>query len=521
VPPGTRFEPAGAMPQYRKPLEKLQLAAAQGEYADGIVRLTNLSDAPQEWRAVVNAKSAGDQGKLSIRRNQAVLATDGSLVGDALIPLDEGGIISVAPGQTAELWVRADARHHKWVPGAHLYEIRLMDLRRGHASQTTLPVEVTVHTFNLDDAPDPLKAALWAPLFAGRSAAILNGRQQVALDNLIDYGVNVFNIYPDFVPWPKLTPQGDWIAKPDYKQFDHVAQFLRNGPTKPLILIWLRMDTGAEENYELQSGLKPGSSEWKKGLHNWLEDWTQHMQALGMRTSDYAFYVTDEPDADELDRTLFFGQVAKSIDPSIQIYVDGSTLYDDPAKNKQLMAVTDIWQPDETLGIDAQPGLLKQLKASPHHTLWVYACRTGQRARSANAYDYYRLMAWRALNRGLSGIGYWTYCQLSANENPWDGTAAPASGAALVYPGKGKSLIMSVRWELIRMALDDAKYYQLLQSADQNNLDAKLKTQIADLLGARFQDVIDHPHDPARAVQWRLDAGSALDAAAKTLPPKK
>jgi hypothetical protein len=185
------------------------------------------------------------------------------------------------------------------------------------------------------------------------------------------------------------------------------------------------------------------------------------------------------------------------------------------------MAVTDIWQPDETLGIDAQPGLLKQLKSSPHHTLWVYACRTGQRARSANAYNYYRLMAWRAISQGLSGIGYWTYSQPSANENPWDGTAAPASGAVLVYPGKNKSLIMSVRWELIRMALDDAKYYQLLQTAGQNNEDAKLKTQIADLLGARFQDVIEHPSDPARAVQWRLDAGSALDAAVKMSPAKK
>jgi hypothetical protein len=515
VPPGTRFEPAGAMPQYRKPLDKLQLVAARSEYADGIVRLTNLSESAQQWRVTIAAKAADDQGKLSIRRNQAVMAVDGSVVGDALIPLDGAGTISVAPGQSAEFWVRADARHHKWTPGEHLYEIQLVDLLRGHTSRMALPVEVTIHSFNLDAAGDGLKAGLWAPLFSSRSAEILGGRQEAALDNLIDYGVNVFNIYPDAVPWPKLSPQGDWISRPDYKEFDRVVKFLQSR-TKPLILIWLRMDSGAEENYELQSGLKPGSPQWKKGLHNWLSDWTQHMGALGLRTSDYAFYVTDEPDAQELDRTRLFGEVAKAIDSSVQIYVDGSDLYDDPDLNKQLMAVTDIWQPDETAGFDGQPGLLKELKSYPNHTLWVYACRTGRRARNANAYEYYRLMAWRAIGRGLSGIGYWTYSQPSGNENLWDGTVAAGSGATLVYPGKDKSLIMSVRWELIRMALDDAKYYRLLQQTVQHTVDAKTKTQIADLLGGRFQDVIAHPNDPSGAVQWRIDAGAALDAAAKT-----
>lgn len=511
VPPGTRFESVGALSQFQQPLKKITLYAARGEYVDGIIRITNVSDSPQDWRVTAQAKSADDEGKISIRRNQQVLAIDGSMMGDALVPLDEAQAVRVDPGQSAELWVRADVKHHTWTTGPHEFAIHLMDLRRGHKSDKTIPMEVTVRPVDLNDAGQPLKVMLWTSLESPRSRPIVGGREQAALDNLVDYGVNVLDFSYEAMPWPKLSPEGKLLARPDYSAFDKTIAFERS-KGHPFFLFWLGMDT--QENYTLRNGLTPDTPQWRAGLHNWLEDWTAHLREIGLSTSDYAFYVTDEPDLEELKRTLQFGEVAKAIDPSIKIYADCSFVYDDPAMNDKIMAVTDIWQPDERM-IRIRPDQWGVLKSYPGKTLWMYDCRVAMRQRNAGIYDYYRLLTWRALQNGLSGVAYWTYCQPATDERPWDCTYTDGSGAMLVYPGKDGSLIMSVRWELIRMALDDAKYVRLLQRADKGGIKGDLQQKVAALLGARFEDVIDHPHDPQRAVQWRLDAGAALQAAAE------
>lgn len=515
VPLGTRFESAGALSQFQQPLDKLSLVAAKGEYVYGIVRITNLSELPQDWRIQIQSPSTQDNSKISIQRNQQVLEYDGSLMGDALVPLDESAAIAVPPGQSAEFWVRVDAKNHDWSSGTHRFDIHLMDLHLGHKSQAAIPLEVTIRPIDLNRAGEALKVGLWTALESPRSKEIVGGREQVALDNLTDYGVNVYDTSWEVLPWPKLSPEGELLAKPDYTPLDQAIKLHQGkGKTRPFFLFWLGMDTGKEDNYGLQSGLTPQSPQWKKGLHNWLVDWTTHLREIGLTTDDYAFYITDEPDLNELERTLHFGEVAKAIDPSIKIYADCSFVYDDPALNDKIMAVTDIWQPDERM-IRIRPDQWGVLKSYPRKTLWMYDCRVGMRQRDAGIYDYYRLLTWRALQNNLTGVWYWTYCQPATGEKPWDGSLTDGSGAMLVYPGDNHTLIMSVRWELIRTALDDAKYYRLLQQAAKQSLTAELLTKINSLIGDRFADVINHPDEPTRAIQWRLDAGDALESAAR------
>jgi hypothetical protein len=150
--------------------------------------------------------------------------------------------------------------------------------------------------------------------------------------------------------------------------------------------------------------------------------------------------------------------------------------------------------------------LLPTLKKYPHVKLWMYECRTLTRSRQlVDAYDYYRLMAWRAQRDGINGIGYWIYLY-DAAKDLWDGTTG--GGASLVYPDADKGILMSPRWELVRTSLDDVKVYRLLQKVSKT-------PAVEKLLGERFDAVIAHPHDPELAVQWRVDAGAAIEAAKK------
>lgn len=502
VPVGTRFEPDGAMLQYHEPVEKLKLHGAKGQYDDAIVRVTNLSDAEQDWQVAIEAAEPSISSAMSIRRNQAVLASDRTVVGDALVPLDRAGVLHVGPGQTAELWVRADLKHHQWKPGMNEANLVFKDLRRGVASIVKLPVEVEVWNFDLAEAPG-MHLSLWASLYWG-NASMLAGREQAALDNWVDYGCDVLTINPDQFPWPKLTAAGEPAGPLDFESFDRLIKLYRS-KGNPIILIWLGLDDSHPDMQQLRSGLPVYSPQWEKTLHWWLGQITDRMKSLGVPTSQYALYITDEPNEAELDLTIKVAQVAKSIDPSVQIYMDSSELYEDQKRNDQLMKLVDINQPNGD-GMAARPHLLAELKKYPNCTLWMYQCRTNTRARQlVKAYDYYRLQAWQAMNDGMKGIGFWVYAY-NAQKDFWDETTSNGGGAGMVYADSGDGLLMSVRWELVRMSLDDMRYYQLLAKAPGT-------AQTKSLLGKRFQEVLDHPQDPQRAIQWRLDAARAIAAA--------
>lgn len=507
VPVGMRFEPLGAMLQYRKPLEKLELHAAKGQYADAIVRVTNLSEKMQDWQVQVDSKDTQAAAGLSIRRNQAVLASDFSEVGDALVPLDRAGVVSVGPGETVELWVRADLKHREWKAGVHETALVLKDLRRGVASTIKLPVEVTAWDFDLTRVPG-LHLNLWASLYWG-NASMLFGREEAALDNLVDYGCDVLTINPSQFPWPKLTADGEPTGALDFEKFDQLVKLYRSKGS-PIILIWLSLDDNHPDMQQLYSHLEVYSPAWEKGIRWWLEQLMGRMKELGVPTNQYALYVTDEPDESELDLTLKVAQIVKSIDKTALIYMDSSNLYEDSNRNKELMGLVDINQPNDD-GISARPYLLPELKKYPNCTLWLYQCRTNTRARQlVKAYDYYRLQSWQAMNEGMKGVGFWVYAY-NAQKDFWDETTSNGGGAGMVYDDTGNGLLMSVRWELIRMGLDDMRYYQLLEKSPRT-------VQAEQLLGARFKEVLDHPNDPGLAVQWRLDAARAI---AETNPSRK
>jgi hypothetical protein len=500
VPLGTRFEPSGAMGQYQKPVEKLELFAAQGEYQDAVIRLTNLSDAVQDWRLKIVSQDPAAAAAMTVRQNRPVLAADRSVVGDVLTPLGGAAVVNVAPGQTAELWIAADVKHHEWAPGTHEAQLTFQDLRAGVSSRMAMPVKVTIRNFSLS-AADPMHMCLWSYLYYSHAAPI-KGREKAALANLVDYGCDVFVINGNQLPAPNLTPTGDAAAPMDLKEFDHLVTFYRS-LSKSRILINLGLDDTAPHAQELGAHLKPYSAEWNNGMRNWLGQYVRRMHQLDVPTSDYAFYITDEPNESELDLTRVVAKIAKSIDPSVQIYMDSSEVYDNPKLNDELLSLVSINQPDGD-GMEARPHLLPTLKKYPGLQLWMYECRTEVRSSQlVNAYDYYRLLAWRAQRDGMNGIGYWIYLYDSAKDL-WDGTSG--TSGSLVYPDADKGILMSPRWELIRTSLDDVKVYRLLQKAEQT-------PSVKKLLGERFADVIAHPHDPALAVQWRIDAGAAIEAA--------
>jgi hypothetical protein len=506
VVPGQTFRPTEAMLQYREPAKQIAIQAAKDEYGEALLRLTNVGTATQDLRVTMRDPEGAAFPSLSIRRIVPVLARDGTPCGDALAPLDASGVVTLPAQETVELWIRADVRHAEWPAGTHRFTLEARDLRRANGPVTSIPVDVTILDVDLAKAT-PMRAHHWPEITHARSWPI-HGREDAARANLVDYGSNTTTLVDDVLPWPKFSADGT-IESIDFTRHDEVVRLERQ-QAPIMLLFWLAMDSGKENNWSLQAGLEPGSETWKRALANWLTAWGNHLGELGLTTEDFAFYVTDEPNREEYNRTLLFAEVAKSVNPKFKMYVNGShDVAVDPAKAERLFSLVDIWQPDETWQAES----LKQALVSHRHIeRWVYRCSMARRNYDVNAHDYYRLMAWRAMRDGVKGIAYWTYCATHPGEDPWDGTKGTASGGIMIYPDAQKGLIMSARWELVRMSLDDARYADLLRKATPS--DTVQQQAIDTLLKDRMTEIIENPDQPERVAQWRIDAGKLLEAMA-------
>lgn len=509
-PTGKRLFPRESLLDFQTPINFLNITAAQGEYEDKVVRLGNMGEEPIDLLVTIESESEIAKS-ISLRRAGPVLARDRTLVGDALIPLDSTGAISISPGEAGEIWIRVDTKHHTCKPGTYHARLRLQSSDSPDKAKT-IPIEIQILPLKLPK-DSPLHVFVWDQMFESRSA-VVHGLWDKARDNLLDYGVNVFSIMPGDLPWPKVNINGELIKPLDFSRFDKRIRFYRSSGRKVMFLFVVPFSQLSDVTYCLNEKIIAGSLQWKSAMNYWITAWSEHLQSLGLDPKEYALYLTDEPNEAQLDMICTFSQVIKSACPSFQIYTNSSTLSSNDAKNQELFRIINIWQPDWYTGVQANPELLPLLKRQDGLQVWTYACKMQRRCHNVNIYDYYRLFSWKALQEGLRGIGFWSYCA-GHNENPWDGTTGRGAGGIVVYR-ENDSLIMSRRWEAFREGLEDAKLYYLLSRALQDNVSPKDKAAIRALLETDIKAGLKNPTDTSFADQWQEKAKLLLTKIALT-----
>lgn len=490
---GRTLIPAEAIAELDATLDRIDIDVLNGAYSQGVVRLTNVDTQPADL--LVEWETADDwtRDHAVFWRTGNVVATDQTVVADALIPLDAVGGLTIAPGETVELWVRLDARAEPWPAGSHEGQLRLRNLRRPDAD-LRLPVAIRATGIDLPGKA-PLRLVTWPDLFAGRSA-VVRGMEDRAARNLADYGADVVTLSQEELPWPKLDAQGNLTEPIDFTAFDQRVSFYLEHMPEAMFLCWVRFDIpDPNRNFELRSELTAGSDAWKRGVRTWVSEWRSHIVSQGWSPERFGFYLADEPGLDELDRHVAIAPLMREAAPDMPIYANPSELYEDPSKTALFLDNVDIAQPDATLGFERNPKMIEALQQRDAIDLWVYACRTGRRGRAVNLHEYYRLQAWHAMQQGLGGIGFWAYAAAHGDPNElWNGTAAPGAGATMVYRGHDR-IIMSRRWELIRESLDDARLMTLLTDRE--------TPAASQLRSDGIAEVLSQPQDPQVVDRWR------------------
>lgn len=293
--------------------------------------------------------------------------------------------------------------------------------------------------------PQPLRLCHWGYVHT----SLLKDQPQAALEDQISHGTNVFVATGDQAPQARYDEEGNLVGAIDFSTHDeYMSRHAQHG-----IILFCGY----------QSGLKgPGphfSTAWSKAYKAWLRAWVRHLQELGVGYDNYALYPIDEPGLNEglVEAFINYAKPIREVDAKVQIYTDPvgrATL-----QELQAMApYVDIWCPNR-IGYLLHQGTEKlAFLKSTGKTVWTYECE--HNAKHQSPLGYYRAQSWLTWFRGLTGIGFWSYC--THNKNPW---FMPDEGHdyLLIYSGNG--VVSSKRWEAIRDGIEDYGLLVQLQKA--------------------------------------------------------
>ena len=371
---------------------------------------------------------------------------------DALPLLGQAGTIIIPPWDVRQLWINADVSALS--PGKWISKIRFRTME-SESKEVTANISIDVWKSHLPKQQD-LKLCHWGYVHT----SILKDQPEAALKDQVSHGTNVFVATNTFAPKANYDEDCNLIGDIDFSQHD---EYVQQHSSHGLILFF---------NYQssLKCPAKKFSPQWTKAYKHWLKKWIDHLLQMGVAYKDFAFYPIDEPGLREglVDLFISYSKPIREVDAKAQIYTD-------PVKRasmsdlKRMAPYVDIWCPNRG-GYLLKEGAEKlTFLKSTGKTVWTYECAGN--AKHQSPLGYYRAQSWLVWFRGLTGIGFWSYC--TSRYDPW---YMPAGGHdyLLIYQGDG--VVTSKRWEAVRDGIEDYSMLQQLKDAVEN---ASHKTELA------------------------------------------
>jgi hypothetical protein len=483
---------AGPEPDARR-LEKLSVAMAGNEFRDAVftvgaperdllldisLRLTGTTPWP--------AKAA------TVYVTEYLKNLRGDETGDALLPVRDP--VSVPAGESRQFWIRFDTRTFDVASGTYPFELGIHDEREG--LRRVLPGTVDVWDFRLPgyDVLSNNSYAIFLP-----KAEIARGELfREAVRHMKRYGLNHVFIEPHEVVRPTgLDENWKITGYEDQAVIDRITTSLDAWNEAPgdETLNFIFSICAFEELGLEREGYQFPNDRWKQVFAQYLDHFKQIPAWAGLNKDQWLLFLRDEADEEALKTIeIPYAEAIKSLDPTIRILCNTSTVLEDESWSRRLFDAFDVFQPH--LGWNRPP---EWLRASGK-PVWVYQCRTGLTDLGKDLHRYYRGYAWDVLDQGYDGIGLWTYFS-SNHDRAFYGEAS--QGCQLIFQHPEHGLVHSRRLEMFREGNDDYRYViTLRRTAGQLGTDAKQAAD--DLIEKAVRDVVSNPEDYKRPGKWRL-----------------
>jgi len=441
-----------------------------GEHEPVSVKLFNVTDRPLQVR--ITARAAPGGPSVTLLRSAEAPTSRGYMAWDALVEMDEAGLLTVPSLQTREVWL--DAAFGAVQPGRHTVTLCCQALNGAGVLEGTngprdVPAPETVVEMTFDVLPFDgsairgLRMCCWAS-YGPR-----------AVRDLLAHGNDVFCV-PQ--PEPRYDARGRLLGF-DCAKLDTMLALLKGHDIVALV--------------QGMPALKPqrGGTAYARELKRWLGALRARMRQFGFTTRAFALYPIDEPGGagwNAIDTFAEFSRLVKAAAPDIRIYVNGGA---EMPMLRKIGPYVDIWCPG--LGQLAEASEEMAFIRATGKEIWSYDCgygfTTAIRAplKDTVTIAEYRTSALFALRHGGQGIGFWCY-----NIGP-DAWMRVENDYPMVYPGRDKP-VTSRRWEAVREGLEDARILMALRSHLADVQDAAVRECIQHLLRVSLPALVDRSH---------------------------
>jgi outer membrane protein assembly factor BamB len=447
--PWAPFEGISDLPAAIPDVARFDLDVYQGEYESAAFNVANLSPEPVPVRIhmeKMKRSSAPNDEKsslnpydfFSLHEVAAVPTVNGTYSADALPRLNQGRLVTLPPWSARQVWLTFSARDLP--PDTYRTSLVLKSLE---LEPVTVQGDLAVRVRSVAlPKPSPLKLCNWGYVYS----SVIGDYEEEACDDLVSHGTNVFVITSYHTPAAQFDSSGNLVGTMDYTNHDFIVNLYK--------------DHGMFLFYSFRSALKGRDGDaymspaWKKAYATWLNQWVSHLRGCGVGYDKFALYPVDEPGLHNTGRTLIdqfieISKLTRETDPRIQIYTDpvaGARL----EHLKEMAPYVDIWCPNRGAIVLARNDPRLDYLLSTGKPVWTYECEGS--AKEQPPLVYYRGQAWLAWQRGLKGIGFWSYC--TSSYDPWFRPVGErANDYLLIYQGDG--IVTSKRWEACRDGVED------------------------------------------------------------------
>ena len=475
----------------RDSAKEISIEMWQNEYESAAFNIINCSDKTMRMSVAVSPLSGPEGQKIDSdktiikRRTQYVIASEAGSIADALI-LQRENSFEIEPGQLMQIWLTI--YNPELAAGNYKAKIAVL-ATQGEGKESaleTIPINIQVSENRLPD-----KLALDTCVWDYYDVASEN---EMAID-LHNHHINVCVVPAQDLPFLRFSSDPPGMArKPDYSKLDSVIKGHEYAET---FLLGMSFSV-ARKDFGRFGDVQWMTDAWKKVFSSWLKELVLHLKEQGVDYDRFALYPFDESISDEY---YDLAGLIKSVDPKIRLYAN--SFGKGPDEFMRFRDYIDIWCLQDS-HIVRHPDWFATIKNFKKR-MWTYECLEPMKAQSP--YSYYRLLPWRAFQRGQDGAGFWIYYYglgFRPGEVPWNDTLRPQGFSGVVYGAKSspvtglsENIVTSRRWEAWREGVEDYQYLYELQQAIRKikitNPEVSQKSQ--KILDEQVREVLNNPDD--------------------------
>ena len=265
--------------------------------------------------------------------------------------------------------------------------------------------------------------------------------------------------------------------------------------------------SGARRPLEFTDAQDPA---YESFLRQFMAALSGHLDQRGWRDR-YVQHISDEPGLDQIGKYRRLAGIVHEAGRGLRIIdATGVPEYGD---------IMDIPVPLESRYDD----MLRGAGRAPE-SVWTYYC-CGPTGPWPNRFIEYRLIrlriiTWLCFQKRIPGFLHWAYNYWKAREgqflNPWNdptGDRWPGGDTVMVYPPRypyvSEEITSSIRWELMREALEDYEYLRLTQELAEGG-DREARSLLQTIRRQIVPDWTTHTRDDAALAAARDQMGALL-----------